>query len=101
MRHLVMFDVDGTLTQSMDADGRCYAQAMAEHLGMEIDTDWSTYRHATDPGIAHELFARAGRPPPTARGPRTDPPPSPDVAGGCDSHRRARVCACGWRRVAD
>ncbi len=61
-----MFDVDGTLTQSTLADGVCYAQAMSEHLDIEIDTDWSTYRHSTDSGIAQELFARAGRPTPTA-----------------------------------
>ncbi len=62
-----MFDIDGTLTQSTLADGACYAQAMSEHLDIEIDTDWSTYRHSTDSGIAQELFARAGRPRPTAR----------------------------------
>ena len=62
-----MFDVDGTLTQSTLADGTCYAQAMSEHLGLEIDTDWSTYRHSTDSGIAQELFTRVGRPVPSAR----------------------------------
>ena len=34
MRQLVMFDIDGTLTQSTLADGVCYAQAMSEHLDM-------------------------------------------------------------------
>ena len=67
MAQLVMFDVDGTLTRSIRADGVCYAQAMSEYLDMEIDTDWSAYRHSTDSGIAQELFARAGRPPPTTR----------------------------------
>ena len=62
-----MFDVDGTLTQSTLADRVCYAQVMSEHLDIEIDTDWSTYRQSTDSGIAHELFARAGRPTPTAQ----------------------------------
>ena len=67
IRLLIMFDVDGTLTQSTIADGACYAQAMSEHLDITIDTDWSTYRHSTDSGIAQELFARAGRRLPTAR----------------------------------
>ena len=34
MHHLVMFDVDGTLTQSTAADGSCYAQALSEHLDL-------------------------------------------------------------------
>ena len=66
-RRLVMFDVDGTLTQSTLADGACYAQAMSEYLDIAVDTDWRTYRHSTESGIARELFARAGRPVPTAR----------------------------------
>lgn len=61
MQRLVMFDVDGTLTSSTAVDGSSYAQAVAEHLGVQIDTDWSTYRHVTDSGIATELFERQGR----------------------------------------
>ena len=56
-----MFDVDGTLTQSTRLDETCYVQAMAEHLNMQIDRDWSTYRDSTDSGNALELFERAGR----------------------------------------
>ncbi len=33
---------------------------MSEHLETNIDTDWSTYRHSTDSGIALELFPRGG-----------------------------------------
>ena len=61
MHHLVMFDVDGTLTQSTAADRSCYAQALSQHLDLQVDTDWSTYRHITDSGIAQELFERCGR----------------------------------------
>jgi phosphoglycolate phosphatase-like HAD superfamily hydrolase len=62
MRHLVMFDIDGTLTLSTDMDDRCYVQAMLEHLGVVIDNDWSSYRHVTDSGIAAELLDRHRRP---------------------------------------
>ena len=58
MTHLVTFDVDGTLTASTGVDSACYAQALSEHLGVEIETNWSAYRHVTDSGIATELFER-------------------------------------------
>ena len=62
--HLVMFDIDGTLTQSCGVDSRCYVDALLEVLGIEsIDTDWSTYRHTTDSGIAEEIITKQlGRP---------------------------------------
>jgi phosphoglycolate phosphatase-like HAD superfamily hydrolase len=64
VRHLIVFDVDGTLTRTNEADGRCFAQAISEQLRAEIDTDWSSYRLVTDPGIAVECFERhVGRPP--------------------------------------
>lgn len=63
-RHLVIFDIDGTLTRTNDLDGRCYAQALEEGLGAPIERDWAAYRHVTDAGIAAEAFERSiGRPP--------------------------------------
>lgn len=62
MSHLVMFDVDGTLTLSTGMDDGCYVQTMFEHLGVTIDNDWSQYRQVTDSGIAAELFDRHQRP---------------------------------------
>jgi phosphoglycolate phosphatase-like HAD superfamily hydrolase len=66
VRHLVVFDVDGTLTRTMGIDGRCYAQALGEHLGAPIDTEWGRYRLVTDPGIAAEAFERRHRRAPRA-----------------------------------
>lgn len=63
MPRLIMFDIDGTLTETNDVDTRCYVQAMSEHLGVAIDSEWSRYRHVTDSGIAAELLERHGRPP--------------------------------------
>ena len=57
---LVIFDVDGTLTRTTTVDAVCYERAVAAHLGIRIDTDWSTYRHATDAGILSELLERHG-----------------------------------------
>jgi phosphoglycolate phosphatase-like HAD superfamily hydrolase len=60
---LVMFDIDGTLTDTMQVDALCFVRAFAEVCGLgDIDTDWSRYRHATDAGIFYEIFeARIGR----------------------------------------
>jgi phosphoglycolate phosphatase-like HAD superfamily hydrolase len=55
--HLVMFDIDGTLTQSDDVDADCFARAATEVLNLpRIDREWSHYRHVTDSGIATELI---------------------------------------------
>ena len=60
---LVMFDIDGTLTDTMKVDALCFVRAFAEVCGFgDIDTDWSRYKHATDAGIFYEIFeARVGR----------------------------------------
>jgi phosphoglycolate phosphatase-like HAD superfamily hydrolase len=60
--HLIIFDVDGTLTRTTTVDAACYERAVSTHLGIRIDTDWSTYRHATDAGVLIELLGRHGIP---------------------------------------
>jgi phosphoglycolate phosphatase-like HAD superfamily hydrolase len=55
--HLVMFDIDGTLTQSNDVDADCFAEAIEEVLKLPpIDRDWSRYRQVTDSGITAEII---------------------------------------------
>ena len=60
---LVLFDIDGTLTDTMEIDAACFVRAYADVCGFgNIDTDWSRYRHATDSGIFYEIFeTRMGR----------------------------------------
>jgi len=62
---LVMFDIDGTLTETMKVDEECFVRSFADVFGFtDIDTDWSHYLHVTDSGIFHEVYAsRMGRPP--------------------------------------
>jgi phosphoglycolate phosphatase-like HAD superfamily hydrolase len=55
--HLVMFDIDGTLTQSDAVDGDCFAEAIEQVLNLPpIERNWSKYRHVTDSGIAAEII---------------------------------------------
>ena len=53
---LVIFDIDGTLTQTMKADEECFVRSFAAVCGFsDVDTDWSRYKHATDSGIFREI----------------------------------------------
>jgi beta-phosphoglucomutase-like phosphatase (HAD superfamily) len=57
LMHLVMFDIDGTLTESDEIDGACYLQALADVFQFTgVDGDWSQYPHCTDEGILAHLF---------------------------------------------
>jgi phosphoglycolate phosphatase-like HAD superfamily hydrolase len=62
---LVMFDIDGTLTQTYQADETCFVQALREVFGFtDINTDWASYLHCSDSGILEVLFQiRLGRSP--------------------------------------
>ena len=61
--HLVMFDIDGTLTETMKVEEECFVRSFKDVFACaDIDTDWSHYRRTTDSGIFHDVFAaRIGR----------------------------------------
>jgi beta-phosphoglucomutase-like phosphatase (HAD superfamily) len=63
--HLVMFDIDGTLTETMKVDEECFVRSFNDVFGFaDIDTDWSHYPCTTDSGIFHDVFtSRIGRSP--------------------------------------
>jgi phosphoglycolate phosphatase-like HAD superfamily hydrolase len=60
---LLMFDIDGTLTQTDGVDEVCFVQALWDVCGFAgVDTDWAGYPHCSDSGILEALFqARLGR----------------------------------------
>ncbi|MBD2677774.1 MULTISPECIES: HAD family hydrolase [Nostoc] len=54
---LVMFDIDGTLTESNNLDNESYLQALYEVFGFsEVSSDWTSYTHVTDACILNEIF---------------------------------------------
>lgn len=55
MQHII-FDIDGTLIESYDFDSECFFDAVKKVTGLEIDTNWSRYKHVTDSGILSEFF---------------------------------------------
>ena len=58
--NLVMFDMDGTLTDTVALDDNCYVHAVEQALGMEnIVIDWESYPHASSSGCLYEIAKRA------------------------------------------
>jgi phosphoglycolate phosphatase-like HAD superfamily hydrolase len=54
--NLVIFDIDGTLTQSVAVDEACFVRAFQDVLGIEqINTNWLKYNFQTDSGLALEI----------------------------------------------
>ncbi len=54
---LVIFDIDGTIVDSVEADSRCYIQAFKELFDIDLGrVDWNTFTHVTDTGLAIEIF---------------------------------------------
>ncbi len=56
MKHLVMFDIDGTLVDSHKFDSQIYADTIRDDLGIEVDRSWRRYANVTDSGILDELL---------------------------------------------
>ena len=55
--HLVIFDIDGTLTQTTNVDDQCFVQAFVDELGLKgINSDWSRYPAVCDSGITQNIF---------------------------------------------
>ncbi|WP_138504798.1 HAD family hydrolase [Nostoc sp. PA-18-2419] len=53
---LVMFDIDGTLTESNNLDDESYLQALYEVFGFsEVSSDWTSYTYVTDACILKEV----------------------------------------------
>lgn len=58
--HHVMFDVDGTLVQSMEFDSDLFARAVEEVVESAIDQNWTIYKNVTDSGILTEVISSLG-----------------------------------------
>ena len=87
---LVMFDIDGTLTQTNEADERCSVQALQQVFGFtDINTDWASYPHCSDSAILEVIFqTQLWRPPVTA-----------EVVLGLQGHAREPVMIVArWSR---
>src|SRR5215813_13071749 len=54
---LVIFDIDGTLTQTSRVDEICFTRAFADTHGLEVLADhWIECPHVSDSGVTQHLF---------------------------------------------
>ena len=54
--NLAIFDVDGTLTQTSAVDEICFVRAVTLCFGIAtVNTDWTSYEHATDAAVIDAL----------------------------------------------
>jgi phosphoglycolate phosphatase-like HAD superfamily hydrolase len=54
---LVIFDIDGTLTQTIRVDEICFTRAFADTHGLEVLVDhWVDCPHVSDSGVTQHLF---------------------------------------------
>jgi len=64
---VILFDIDGTLTATTNADNGCYERAFKTAFGFPLpSTDWHEYQHVTDHGIVQEVMIKSALPPATA-----------------------------------
>jgi len=64
---LVMFDMDGTLTDAFAIEENCYVLAIEQALGLPgVKTEWETYTHTTASFCLDEIVRCARGIPPTA-----------------------------------
>lgn len=60
---LIIFDVDGTLCDTEEVDGRCYVEAIQSVTGLSVaSTDWSRYPEVTSSAITQHLLSEFGVP---------------------------------------
>ena len=62
---LILFDIDGTLTDTYGVDADCFVRALHEEFDIaDVDTNWTNYPDATDSAIFdHIVRTRLKRPP--------------------------------------
>ncbi len=56
---LLLFDIDGTLTDSTNVDDDCFCKTFNEIYGIDLSNeDWATFTHVTDTGLSKEIIKK-------------------------------------------
>lgn len=64
--NLIVFDIDGTLTQTNNVDSLCFTKAIKDTLQItELNTDWASYQYSTDSGLLTEIYENFLQRPPS------------------------------------
>lgn len=55
--NLIVFDIDGTLTNTKSIDDTCFINSIKECWNCKLqDVDWSMYKNVTDTGLAKDIY---------------------------------------------
>ena len=55
----VIFDIDGTLTDTKKVEDKCFMKAFKQAFGIDITSQkWEDLQHVTDWGITEEIIQR-------------------------------------------
>lgn len=57
--NLIIFDIDGTILDSVNADDDCFIQTYRDLYQIDLgDADWNDFKNVTDSGLTNEIFER-------------------------------------------
>jgi len=56
---LIIFDIDGTILDSVNADDKCFIQTFNDLFQIDLtNADWNDFTNVTDAGLVNEIFEK-------------------------------------------
>jgi len=66
MKPLVVFDIDGTITDTVEVDDFCFVKTFHDLFDIDLNqVDWGEFKYVTDLGISNQIFEENFQRPPT------------------------------------
>ena len=57
--NLLIFDIDGTILDSVKTDDRCFVQTFNDLHQIDLrNIDWNGFKNVTDSGLTHDIFKK-------------------------------------------
>lgn len=54
---LIIFDIDGTIIDSIKSDDACYVQTLNDLFDINLsEVDWAQFKNVTDSGLTYDIF---------------------------------------------